>query len=703
MSAEEINKDLDVLVEEELEEQVYTTKIDYAEFKAVCDSVVTDLSFATEYQKMVFCWYKVNPDQNKRIELVNFDGSILGEDVDFLRKHGISIENKVSSVGIAREYVLIVDHKHVKDKVIKAYVENYIKDNIPKGKVPTSVTMYPVYNSLDAHREDLGLIMETLYNYVIEKLGPEELENYTVRMVDNTGRISVNCLDRQQSLFEEKMYDLAILQSQQKYAEHGRTDVIDITSLVLSIRTNLGSVPIKILFKNIIDKILAVATDKSVLYYNRKRGTEGDELHFNNLSVFMAYKYNIPSLAVDTFNTIIKTTRLCFNRHKSILADQIDYILNLPTFMVRPSLFGPQSMLTLSREVKLKLAMVPLNEINTGEIYYQTVEFPSNEYKILDVNSNELFNLYKDNYDEFIANHDQLLDVLNRFRARLEGNKILHLLNTFFLQDSNGEIYVATVEVFNFKVIGKGYNYGLGMVTETVIDNLDELGNWLPTDMLTDGKQLKQDLVPKIFYDHTLPIHIESAIEQGLSEDVLSLRNEILREMQQMDIETVHEMRGERLGTLQLTQEQIVKLLNAIDELDTDNLEEAYVSVPDIIGVLELDSVQSYKLMGVDELSYDYCLEVLEIDEVKFNRTLTLEDYLIYVYGEQYLTNLDHRDFVSICLNYIDCRAFRKDVLVDELRKLNVNDKLNVFGCFDPILRHTRGLIELTEDNFARR
>lgn len=703
MSTEEINKDLDVLVEEELEEQTYITKIDYSEFKAVCDSVNTDLSFATEYQKMVFCWYKVNPDQNKRIELINFDDSILGEDVEFLRKHGISIENKATSIGVTREYVLIVDHKHVKDKVIKAYVENYIKDNIPKGKIPTSVTMYPIYKSLDSHREDLGLIMETLYNYVIEKLGPEELENYTVRMVDNSGRISVNCLDRQQSLFEEKMYDLAILQSQQKHAEHGKTNVIDVTSLVLGIRSNLGNTPLKILFKNVIDRILSIADEKSVLYYNKKEGTEGDELHFNNLSVFMAYKYNIPSLAIDTFNTIIKTTRLCFNRHKSILADQIDYILNLPTFMVRPSLFGPQNMLTLSREVKLKLAMVPLNEINTGEIYYQTVEFPSSEYKILDVNSNELFNMYRDNYDEFIANHDQLLDVLNRFRMRLEGNKILHLLNTFFLQDNNGEIYVATVEVFDFKVIGKGYNYGLGMVTETLIDNLDELGNWLPTDMLTDGKQLKQDLVPLVFYDHTLPMHLQSAIEQELSEDVLALRNEILLEMQESDIESLDELNNERLGILKLDKKQIIKLLNAIDELNVDDLEEAYVSVPDIIAVLELDVVQSYKLMGVDTLSYDYCLDVLDIDEVKFNKTLTLEDYLIYVYGEQYLTNLDHRDFISICLNYIDCRAFRKEVLVDELRKLNVNDKLNVFGCFDPILRHTRGLIELTEENFARR
>lgn len=626
---EDLNKDIDIdMVTEDEEEKEHVMYVPFETFKSVCDVTDSNLEFATKYQKMVFAWYRNYPKQHKRIVIQNFDEPILNEDADFLRRHGIIIEGKQNIGAIKREYVLIVDKKYIQDITIDNYISNYIKENIPMGNVPTSVTLYPIYSDLDSHRKDLNVVCMALYEYVVNTLGIEALEDYTTRIVDDKGVISVNCLDRQQTLFNEKIYDIRILESQKKHAMYGKTDVLDVTGLIVNIKTDLNRKPIKIIFKDIIDKILAVATDRTILYFNKKIGTENDEIHFNNLGVFMDYKYGIPRLEIDSFNSIIKTTKLCFSKDRLLLSDQINYLINYPTVMVRPSLFAPQSMITVNRDIKLKVIMTSLNNVSESPIIYDTLSFPNSKYKLLDVNSNDLFNLYKDDFDEFLNNHNQLLDVLNKFRVRLDNNRILSLINTFFLQDESGEIFITTVDDFNFTIKGLGVNYGLDTENEVTIDNLDELSNWIPADMLTDGVQIKTDL-----------------------------RNRVIIPLAYEDLE---------------------------DYLDNE----------------DIDSSNE----GDDQLPTLYeCLEGIETPLIEFQRTMSLEDYLVYVYGEQYLISPDHRDFVSVCLNYNDCIAFRKPIMVNELRKLNVFDKLNVFGCFDPILRRGTKKITLTAENFARR
>lgn len=594
-------------------------EIDYSEFVNTCNSVYTDLEFATEFQKLVFCWYSKNPSQKQDIKLLNFTGTALNNDLKFLAKYGIFIDGKGFNHNTTRDYIMNIDKKYVKDLTLLNYVTGYIKDNIPQGKIPTTVTLFPSYKSLDVHQEDLDKVKIQLYNYVNDILGEDYLSNFTLHSIDGIYGIGIETLDKQQSLFQEKLYWRRIGVLQEMYASYGKTNILDITSLVLKIKDDILVSTVKIAFNNIIDKILKVVEDDTLIFFDSTKGTAVDNVHYNNLCVYLAYKYNIACLTVHGSSNIEVLKNICFNRYRVALADQIEYILNFPTLMVRPNTETAQTLITTVRKVNCKLSMVKLNEVATGEILFGDLDLPGDCYEIVDTFSEELFNIYKDDVEDFLNVHKQLQNVLQIFRNRLGDNRVLSLFNTCFLRDGAGDIYIATVEDFKFEIKGIGYNYGLEMKPMAVIDDLTELGNWVPINMMTDKSKLYADLARNI----------------------------------------------------------IVPLV-----------------APDQVHILP--SLSDEELPTMDEL-----LEALGLEEVPFIKSLTLSDFLINRYGDRYCQNLDHRDFVSICLNYIDCIAFRRRELVNQLRELNLVDKLNVFGCFDPVLKSTQERIVLDTESFV--
>lgn len=594
-------------------------EIDYNDFLQQCNTVTTDLEFATEYQKLVFCWYSVNPSQKQDIKVLNFTGSVLNSDLRFLAKYGIFIEGKGFNHNTSRDYVMNLDKKYVKDLTLLNYMSAYIKDNLPTGKVPTTITLFPSYKSLDLHQEDLNKVKIQLYNYVNDVLGEELLSNFTLHSIEGIYGIGIDTLDKQQGLFQEKLYWRRVGSLQDMYATYGKTNIIDITSLVLKIKDDILVSTVKIAFNNIIDKILKIVDENTLIFFDSTKGSPVDNMHYNNLCVYLTYKYNISCLSVQGHSNIEVLKNICFNQYRVALADQIAYILNFPTLMVRPNTETAQTFITTVRKVNCKLSMVKLNEVATGDILFGDLDLPGDSYEILNTFSEELFNIYKDDVEDFLNVHKQLQNVLHIFRKRLGDNRVLSLFNTCFLKDASGDIYIATVEDFKFEIKGIGYNYGLNLSPMTVIDDLSELGNWIPIDMVTDKNKLYADLARYIILPLVVP-------------------------------EQVH----------------------------------------------LLDSLADDELPSMDEL-----LVELGLEDIPFTKSLTLSDFLINRYGDRYCQNLDHRDFVSICLNYIDCIAFRKRELVDQLRELNLVEQLNIFGCFDPVLKTTQEKIVLDTESFV--
>ena len=444
--------------------------IKYELFKSKVEKA-TDVTFNNHIHKVIYNWYKFNPDQRNLVAVENLAYNFNADELKELNRFGIVDANIPGNI-MSRETLIFLSIGQVAN--FNVNLKKFCKDNLSAGELPT-------YYVLEDMPDDLNVFNE------IQEVLSEDAPG--IRILNTP----IDLLKAEIS--KEVMEELI-----SKYRGWGCDTFIDISEDIKSIEEAFNTDNIDTIkrFNTAVDKIVAQASPTTVFY------STIENMCYVNIAAHLNYFYGITCIFKNLGGHFrVALGNLCYSATRMLADEKLKYLQSFPTFTFKATDYSSYIAVTLDRRVKVTVTMCDCENLETGEVIVQDLDLSDPQLELLSIEELYNFRVGDNERGKLNSENERLKQLYIKFHRRLEGVTVPpNPCNTVFAKHKGTGItylcYIGDDDHINFSTQTLVLDMGLQFPTKYDI-RLSEVSSWIPLELCKDYKAFSKFAATQMF------------------------------------------------------------------------------------------------------------------------------------------------------------------------------------------------------------
>ena len=431
--------------------------ITFEQFKSKVEKE-TDVVFNNNIHKIIYNWYKFNPDQRNLVPVEGLAHNFNGDDLKELNRFGI-VDSKVPGTVMSRETLIFLTFDQIANFDIT--LKRFCKDNLPHGELPSYYILETMPDNINTFNEIQQVLSEDapgirILNTPVDLLKAEISKDVMNSLID-------------------------------KYSKWGFKKFIDISHHVKAIEDAFDTDNIDTIdrFNGAVESIVKDATPTTVFYSTIENSC------YVNLAAHLNYFYGITCIFKNLGGHFrVALGNLCYSANRMLADEKLKYLQSFPTYTFKATDYSSYIAVTLKRNVTVTVTMCDSENLETGEIIVQDLNLSDPQLELLSIEELYNFRVGPNERAKLNSENTRLKQLYIKFHKRLEGVTVPpNPCNTVFAKHKGSGVtylcYIGDDNHIKFDTQTIVLDMGLQFATKYEI-KLSEVSSWIPLELCKD-------------------------------------------------------------------------------------------------------------------------------------------------------------------------------------------------------------------------